>query len=91
VVPRGKVQYAPTVDHAGDLFYARSNIGVCGGRMWSSARRSTAAATCPLAKIPRGYDIGVMNAVDEGAGVTVYFDRLNCNSGFYDSYKIVVN
>jgi hypothetical protein len=45
----------------------------------------------PLAKIPRGYDIGVMNAVDEGAGVTVYFDRLNCNSGFYDSYKIVVN
>ena len=46
-----------------------------------------------LAKVPRGYDIGVMNAVDEGPGdgVTVYFDRLNCHSGFYDSYKIVVN
>ena len=37
-----------------------------------------AGSDVPLAKVPRGYDIGVMNAVDEGPGdgVTVYFDRL---------------
>ena len=90
VVPRGKVQYAPTVDHAGDLFYARSNIGTC-GRGVVIREAINGGSDVPLAKIPRGYDINVMNAVDEGPGVTVYFDRYNCNSGFYDSYKIVVN
>jgi hypothetical protein len=90
VVPRGKVQYAPTVDHAGDLYYVRSNIGSC-GRGVVIREAINGGSDVPLAKIPRGYDIGVMNAVDEGPGVTVYFDRYNCNNGFYDSYKIVVN
>jgi hypothetical protein len=92
VVPRGKVQYASTVDHAGDLFYVRSNIGSC-GRGVVIREAINGGSDVPLVKIPRGYDIGVLNAVDEGPGdgVTVYFDRLNCNSGFYDSYKIVVN
>ena len=92
VVPRGKVQYASTVDQAGDLFYVRSNIGTC-GRGVVIREAINGGSDVSLAKIPRGYDIGVMNAVDEGPGdgVTVYFDRLNCNSGFYDSYKIVVN
>ena len=92
VVPRGKVQYASTVDHAGDLFYVRSNIGSC-GRGVVIREAINGGSDVPLVKIPRGYDIGVLSAVDEGPGdgVTVYFDRLNCNSGFYDSYKIVVN
>jgi len=91
VVPRGKVQYAPTVDHAGDLFYVRSNIGSC-GRGVVIREAINGGSDVPLAKIPRGYDIGVSNAVDEGPGVVaVYFDRLNCKSGFYDSYKIVVS
>jgi hypothetical protein len=91
-VPRGKVQYASTVDHAGDLFYVRSNIGTC-GRGVVIRESINGGSDVSLARIPRSYDIGVMNAVDEGPGdgVTVYFDRLNCNSGFYDSYKIVVN
>jgi hypothetical protein len=92
VVPRRKVQYSPTIDHAGDLFYVRSNIGTC-GRGVVIREAINGDSDVPLAKISRGYDIGVMNAVDEGPGdgVTVYFDRLNCNSGFYDSYKIAVN
>ena len=92
VVPRGKVQYAFTVDEAGDLFYVRSNIGTCGRRV-VIREAINGGSDVSLAKVPRGYDIGVMNAVDEGPGdgVTVYFDRLNCHSGFYDSYKIVVN
>ncbi len=91
-VPRGKVQYAPTVDHAGDVFYVRSNVGLCGSGV-AIREAINGGSDVRLARIPRGYDIGVMNAVDEGPGdgVTVYFDRYNCNSGFYDSYKIVVN
>jgi hypothetical protein len=30
-------------------------------------------------------------AQPSGAGVTLYFDRLNGNSGSYDSHKILVN
>jgi len=91
-VPRGKVQYAPTVDHVGDVFYVRSNVGLCGSRV-AIREAINGGSDVPLVRIPRGYDIGVMNAVDEGPGdgVSVYFDRYNCNSGFYDSYKIVVN
>src|SRR5437899_10538328 len=90
VIPICTVQNAPTIDHAGDLFYVRTNAGVCGGSV-VIREAINGGSDVPLARIPRGYDIGVMNAVDEGPGVTVYFDRLNCNSGFYDSYKIVVN
>ncbi|HVI35805.1 MAG TPA: hypothetical protein VM684_06215 [Gaiellales bacterium] len=91
-VPRGKAQYASTVDHVGDLFYVRSNIASC-GRGVVIREAINGGSDVRLARIPRGYDIGVMNAVDEGPGdgVTVYFDRVNCNSGFYDSYKIVVS
>jgi len=92
-VPRGKVQYASTVDHAGDLFYVRSGAGTCGRGVTIREAISGGGGDVPLARIPRGYDIGVMNVVDEGPGdgVTIYFDRVNCSSGFYDSYKVAVN
>jgi hypothetical protein len=91
-VPRGKVQYASTVDHAGDLFYVRSNATTC-GRGVTIREAINGGGDVALARIPRGFDIGVMNAVDEGPGdgVTVYFDRVNCRSGFYDSYKVAVS
>jgi len=90
-VPRGKVQYASTVDAAGDIFYVRSSNTTC-GRGVNIREAPIGGGDLRLAPIPRGYDIQAMDAVDEGPGdgVTIYFDRRNCNSGFYDSYSIHV-
>jgi hypothetical protein len=91
IPPTNKLQYAPAVNPNGDLFYVRSNVGSC-GRSVVIREAQNGGADIPLTAIPRGYDVGSMVAVDEGGGTTtVYFDRVNCSTGFYDSYKIVTS
>jgi hypothetical protein len=89
--PRGKAHYASSVNSQGDLFYVRATADACGRRV--NLREHTIGGTdSALARLPRGYDIGATSATDEGGGVTtVYFDRVNCATGLWDIYKIVVS
>jgi hypothetical protein len=89
-VPTGKVQYAPAVNNAGDLFYVRATAGACGRGVNIRMLPNGAGTDIKLAVIPRGYDIGVMNAVDDASGTSVYFDRVNCSTGFWDTYQLTI-
>jgi Tol biopolymer transport system component len=86
----GKVQYAPSVSPAGNVFYAQSGIG-CGNNV--VLHEYAAGVDTPLAQLPRGYDVAYKTfAVDEGGGVTsLYFDRVQCSTGKIHIYKITIS
>ena len=89
--PSGKAHYASSVNSQGDLFYVRATAGACGRRV-NLRERSIGGTDTAIARLRRGYDIGATSATDEGGGVTtVYFDRVNCSTGRWDIYKIVVS
>jgi hypothetical protein len=79
-LPAGKIQYASSVDPAGDIFYVRSGIGC--GKQVVVRQNVPGGSDVALAALPAGYDVFKTFAVDEGGGVTtVYFDRFNCATG----------
>jgi hypothetical protein len=86
---RGRVQYAPSVNSAGDVFYVRSKPG-CGLavviRMHARAGTDSVVTT-----VPRGFDVFKTYAVDQPAGgVTVYYDVFNCATHGIDVCKVTV-
>jgi hypothetical protein len=90
-LPIGKIQYASSVNSAGDLFYVRSGIG-CGKQVVIRENVFGVSDTA-LATLPAGYDVFKTFAVDEGGGVTsLYFDRFNCSTGKGgDIFKVTVS
>jgi hypothetical protein len=87
----GRVQYAPSVNANGDVFYIRSKPG-CGRSVVLRAhpRGGTDAVVTAL---PAGFDVFKTYAVDNpgaGTGTTVYYDLYNCTTGALDIYKVSV-
>jgi hypothetical protein len=89
--PTGKVQYASSVDPAGDLFYIRSGLGC--GKQVVVREAVPGVSDVALAVVPAGYDVYKTYAVDEGGGViSLYFDRFNCATGKGgDIYKVTIS
>jgi hypothetical protein len=89
--PTGKVQYASSVDPAGDLFYVRSGLSC--GKQVVIREAVPGVSDVALATVPAGYDVVKTYAVDEGGGViSLYFDRLNCSTGQGgDIYKLTIS
>jgi hypothetical protein len=90
-LPIGKIQYASSVNAAGNLFYVRSGIGC--GKQVVIREIIVGVSDTALAALPPGYDVSKTFAVDEGGGVTsLYFDRFNCATGKgADVYKLTVS
>lgn len=87
----GRVQYAPSVNAAGDVFYVRSKPG-CGKSavIRTHPRGGTDAVVTAL---PAGFDVFKTYAVANpgaGTGTTVYYDLYNCTTGAIDVYKVSV-
>ena len=87
--PSGKLQYYPAVTPTGNVFYVRSGRG-CGHHV--VLREYSSVTDTQLAKMPSGYDVFKMFAVDEGSGVTsLYFDRYQCSTAKSHIYKLTVS
>ncbi len=89
--PAGKIQYASSVDPAGDLFYVRSGLGC--GKQVVIRENVPGVSDVTLATVPAGFDVFKTYAVDEGGGTTsLYFDRFNCATGKGGNvYKVTIS
>lgn len=88
-LPRGKLQYAPSVSDAGDVVYVRSSRGC--GRAVVIRMRTAGGADSVLTAVPSGFDVFKTYTVDEaGGGLTVYYDVFRCATGGIDIYKVSV-
>jgi hypothetical protein len=88
-LPAGRVQYSPSVNSTGDVFYVRSRPG-CGVSV--VIRRNDRSGTDSLVTtIPSGSDVFKTYAVNQpGGGVAVYYDVYKCSTGAIDIYKVTV-
>jgi hypothetical protein len=82
----------PSVSRNGTVYAPERYMGGrCGERNGRSLSRLTPSAdTYPVVtSVPSGFDIGSSYAVDEGTHTTIYYTRLNCETGRSDIYKTV--
>jgi hypothetical protein len=86
---RGRVQYAPSVNDAGDVFYVRSKPGC--GKAVVIRQHPRGAADSVVTTVPAGLDVFKTYAVDQAGGaVTIYYDVFNCATGAIDIFKVSV-
>jgi hypothetical protein len=91
VTARPRHQYAGAVTPTGAVYLVRSGPA-CGERVrivrYDDARGDPEFGTI-VATIPAGIDIAIAHARQNPDGsVDVFYDRVNCNTGRFDIYKI---
>jgi hypothetical protein len=80
------LDYAPSVDREGTIFFARSKAGRggCGPNVSFMRFRRHDRQPSLLFRLPPGRDTRWSYAVRAGGGADVYFDRVDCNSNNVD-------
>jgi hypothetical protein len=91
VTTRPRQQYAGAVTATGAVYLVRSGPR-CGERVrivrYDPARPDPQFGTI-VAALPRGIDVAIAHAQANADGsVDVFYDRVNCNTGRFDIYKV---
>jgi hypothetical protein len=83
------LDYAPSVDRDGTVFFARSEAGRggCGPNVSFMRFRRHDRQPSLLFRLPAGRDTRWSYAVRAGGSADVYFDRVDCNSENVDIYR----
>ena len=81
-------QYGGSVTDDGTIYFASSGRG-CGANVKIKRYSTTTLQTDPIESLPDRRDLFFPFVSQEGDGVHVYYDQVNCGSGAWNIFEVV--